>query len=1284
MAEVLIISISDLVSLSRPLTGAASLVCTSSASPPPLKKHRANPSPTSLTELLLPDENSNPVICFTPIKRPVLLVGTVDLPTDPFNQFLSFSDDSFAICCDILDFDLAIVGCKIHVFAWNFVPFKHRRGGLLEVIRWGFAPSLTVSKDNFCLSLRKAAGISSGKGIVGVLTSVSPVFTVPCRNQGCDETVGFLAEIFTCKCSLCCKSLYLDGFNLSIWQKNSHSFTDSEFVYFIKPTSRWRLALARLIGKLVVVSGLKKKMIFVGDKTSYLLLITTQETAISSCCLPLEIDHSRKVVKTRMIQEGKVYSGVVTGFYMQGMIFVRNFHLVRLEFSWIRTNLLVSCCRTTIDLKTFSHSDSTCFMGSKNQILLQKFIKSLMPTATFWLLLLISCFRRKFSKTFSENEILGSRDVIALLHSVISLSENLNGIFMEFCKYGKSIFKLEQSKLRLKLVVPISNFIGKCEMIWMTLINKMQSLDEKLESSHNTHSLPCHATSSFPISRRIISSEVLGCILMGSIKCTSSGRMQLVDATGSIDVVIPDILSSFHCQGIHEVKKFKVVVEGSPIQQKDLQIPSTDPFSFKNIFGLQFSKKMSKHLTLYVHFYLQDSTCLNAPTSLPLCKDIDCYSSARGIAHLFLVTHKFPTAKYCVATNALHCSSLFAEAVLLPYDIFLEGEDEFNPHLDVVAQKLYKWSGYKNILNNTEIRCCKEMKFTDLPNRDSPTGTIYGPKEAEVKPCFPRLLAFARRNSQRPHAFGNISYKGGIMLENKSHSVGKVLLEFFPDSFIKYQLYSIESTLSFAKLGTFKFQSLRLGEYYIMKCSKECSLCSQKDCKQQPCAKVLLTSQTSLWKISLSFGDIAHQKGQQGYSTPVDHLNVDYHQTYNAHDCQNCLEFQKSNKQLIGTSDIHLLVSHDKMGSINNMEASEELLFSCITKLPEILTVSSVSQIMKSDISRPFSSADSHGSRLLTKNLISFRGDVEAMHLYKRKAGIGSSEQSFQLIHCSELIDSGICLHVHDEQCMIRIRGKHCAFPVGMGSGVNATFHRILLKRSSGGIPKLVLTSVSFVVINSVKELSIPCSRREINLLPGLVRNRDKSVNSVFPNDGSSLCCCWADGERAAMLLRLHEVLCQTFFQNGASSAYDRNRYHDTIGGGLEKMLKKHHKIIVKNCRTVPEVSAADFAISVCSDDLLSNAEESLLRYIIINACQGSILNIVGHMMDSTALDFLDTNYEGLQDALSPLHNIQGDNASGCFIYGCDGAFYDLSFGIRNALDFVDFNVEAETAKLWL
>lgn len=133
-----------------------------------------------------------------------------------------------------------------------------------------------------------------------------------------------------------------------------------------------------LVGKLVLISGLKKKLIFVGEQASYEMFLATEITMVSLCQLPLGVVSIWK-------DEG-VYNGVVTGVYMQGMaveldkkvwlvvtnpklapphsvrvgaiISVRNFHLVCPKFSWIQMHLLGACARTSIIVKSFSFADT--------------------------------------------------------------------------------------------------------------------------------------------------------------------------------------------------------------------------------------------------------------------------------------------------------------------------------------------------------------------------------------------------------------------------------------------------------------------------------------------------------------------------------------------------------------------------------------------------------------------------------------------------------------------------------------------------------------------------------------------------------------------------------------------------------------------------------------------------------------------------------------------------------------------------------------------------------------
>lgn len=110
-------------------------------------------------------------------------------------------------------------------------------------------------------------------------------------------------------------------------------------------------------------------------------------------------------------------------------------------------------------------------------------------------------------------------------------------------------------------------------------------------------------------------------------------------------------------------------------------------------------------------------------------------------------------------------------------------------------------------------------------------------------------------------------------------------------------------------------------------------------------------------------------------------------------------------------------------------------------------------------------------------------------------------------------------------------------------------------------------------------------------------------------DDGFSLCCCWADSDRAGMLLKLQENAKNVFsdanvFKGGGNTG---NLQH-TVGYHLQKMLKKHGRIIVKNHGIAAELSCQDLTFSCDSDKLFSSSEERLLKFIILNACQGSVL----------------------------------------------------------------------------
>ncbi|KAK8967651.1 hypothetical protein KSP40_PGU017037 [Platanthera guangdongensis] len=222
------------------------------------------------------------------------------------------------------------------------------------------------------------------------------------------------------------------------------------------------------------------------------------------------------------------------------------------------------------------------------------------------------------------------------------------------------------------------------------------------------------------------------------------------------------------------VKEFKIVLEGPFVKVESSELHSSEPLSCKSIFGELPEKNLTNHLAVYVHFYFKDSTCLNAPINFPLCMANNFSTSRIGIAHLLLVSHKFPAAEtYAVDANASNNISLFAEALLLPYDANFVDEDGHNH-----VRPAYE-------LNNPETKYCRGSKVVES-RWHSYTSSNCDLSPSGTRPGFPCLLTFPK-SSPQVHVTGNLCRKGGSVLENKSAGLHPILLEFLSDSFIKYQ-----------------------------------------------------------------------------------------------------------------------------------------------------------------------------------------------------------------------------------------------------------------------------------------------------------------------------------------------------------------------------------------------------------------------------------------------------------------------------------------------------------------
>eukprot|EP00268_Persea_americana_P000486 TRINITY_DN10165_c0_g1_i3.p1 TRINITY_DN10165_c0_g1~~TRINITY_DN10165_c0_g1_i3.p1 ORF type:complete len:932 (+),score=150.58 TRINITY_DN10165_c0_g1_i3:434-3229(+) len=888
----------------------------------------------------------------------------------------------------------------------------------------------------------------------------------------------------------------------------------------------------------------------------------------------------------------------------------------------------------------------------------------------------------------------------------LSSQGKLHGLFTEFCKHDPGCCGNETSFDPPKLAVPISNFVSECQAMWVTLFPQMLK-DAKTIGTNHCASLPsCEGKSYSRKTRRIVSSEDLGVVLMGTLKiCPTSGRFQLVDATGSMDVVIPDLLSNGNVGKLYEVKDYRLVLEGLPVQIDPLRVPESESFSCRSIFQRVPPRRELNHLTIYAHFYLRSATCLNVCLSLPSCRDIldDFKPISGGIYHLLLVTHKLPaTQNFQETLNTPNKSSLFAEAIVLPCNLFLNRANGDSQPLKFPKGNLKAPLHYAEVKDDTQKSWFKRQKIAHALNGTEPCSyrnslEVVGKEKYELQikkkhsdlcsppeiPCFIAVRIDNDEGLLLPGILFCVNNNAADNVVDKPNAQ-KVLLEFGSESFNMYQL-------------------LQIGMYYAVKCANEELSCNLKDHTEYAnCDKVLVTSQAPLWSLSFTSVEVLQQ------SEPP----------------QECLSVASSvgnNEQPFGNSPGDDVLFHRSINPISDVNQCFSVEVTCLLSegiksledgLVKPLAMSgepvSVTTCIQTIIEAPRqpSGPSVFEWRLPEGNLISLYGNVLDVHGYGYAADTKSHLNSKRICNINQRVfqevPSGVCIHVYDDHHMVKICGtvtKH-AYPIGFGPGVHATFHRVLMTGTPGRQCQLMLTTVSFIVVNSIKEVNhhfndrgfIPPSYSETLeeklfdlvssglisqlmihclgnkpvrfrcrvaavyiLLLGTHTCRPEEPISEQPprqptvsvplggfilDDGSSLCCCWADGERAMTLLRLYDTdgafssRCRSLNRMGSNKTQSTTCYH------LEKMLKKHQRITVKNLGAMLDSSCLDFTFSANSNQFFSSSDESLLKFIFLNACRGSVLNIVGSVMDSNAIRRLERKLAAMQVTVHSIQNI--------------------------------------------
>ncbi|KAL3505216.1 hypothetical protein ACH5RR_035057 [Cinchona calisaya] len=1338
-----ILKISDLISRARPLSGISSLYPGRNV-PSDQPRLAANQPPKPFSDK--PTSQNPEFKILKPLSHPTILIGTLALPPEHrcnnhnANSTIHCScfqftdgDGSATICCDILDFHPQLLGKKIRVCAWNFIPFKvgcDYSSGFLEIIRWEL---LECSSNSIEFSLAPASSTefkndSKAKySIFGVLETVSPVSVVPCLTGGSSSSgndpislCGFLVKMLVCECRLCNsrKAPLLLG-DLCEQSYKNHCFMKPLIVYFHGSASSWHQVIVRLVRSVVSFSGLKKKLVYITKDDSELMYVTSNKAFLqlpemAKKCIPNE--------KVELRGKGEVgsYAGTVTGVYMQGMaveldqevmllltdhqliiphsvrvgavVSVRNVHFVSTKFSWTKTLVLGACSITCICVESFSPLETGCHKKSHSQNFLRRFVDSLAFSARLWVLLIVTCFRKKFAGILSEKEILGSKHKVGLAQSYAT--SNLpasaylirpHGVFVEYCKHGLCAYGNKGDYSLLKLVVPISCFKRYFENRWVKMLLDREKDFDIMGSIEQRNSLSCCGRSYAKLLREIFQSYDTGIILLGNLKVSpSSGKLQLVDATGSIDVVTPDTTSRRDFNRIYEVEDFTVVMQGVPDKKYCLEISPSEPFTCRSIFESAPLERELK-LSLFIYYHFRHKISENDSSSSKNCEG-SFQEFEGGTFHLLWLKHKFPLLHKCLGDQVVsNRSSAFAEAIIMPWDLTLPESDQI---AHFTGLPLYDLRNVEKLEKQVGLERCKRLRDAGNSECSDLNNSCHSAYCTEKKHCdlnfplkFPCLISSVSFKCPC-QGFVHCTDKKAMTSSGCKPNGKRVLLEFDSQSLYMYQ-------------------RIRIGAYYMVKHHRNDVICAVKD--DNNVTAVPVSSETYLWSLSFS-SDVVLKNSDP--SSVFRFCNSSVSNVEILPDASQQFEIPPPKFSPISPeycSDFNVclpadIVSYLKIGT-SNLESG--LMKPSISLQDEGDVYDGNGVVVTTPV---VSSGTSHSDLLLPEgNLLSLHGRVVAIH-DSNGASFDSHLRSKSCVKVHQpIISQGttiICIHVlvdHHTAMIFGALGKH-TYPTGFGPGVDATFHRILVL---GGENQYMLIPASFIVIDSANIIDYWCIDEgdsvsdsivahnstspgvypaafiseilhcvdfrpvqlhcrvvglyvlvlQKNKKAGYSSTRVQSYSSLLDiplagfilDDGSSTCCCWANHERAANMLRLPTEASSKESCTKTSRRFEipvTGKANGSSAGHLNRILRQHGRVVIKNYGSMFDSSCLDLSFSVDNGEVICSSDENILRCLIMNACFSTLWTVVGSLMDSTATHQLEKELSEMDMTVLPLQNI--------------------------------------------
>ncbi|XP_010543099.1 PREDICTED: CST complex subunit CTC1 isoform X2 [Tarenaya hassleriana] len=1259
-----VVTVAELVHVGRAVTGASSL-CFSACRP---NSHSSSVSGARYPQSPASSADSEVISeVLLPFNYTAILVGTLALPSGtlecPNGYCLRFSDDNSTICCDVVGLEVRAIGKKVCVLAWNFLPMEHG-GGFLEIIKWklldtGKSLDRCSGIGSFpldtCSRSRQKGDSKSRYGVHGVVESISPVSIVPCSSRGSAKSEdsscpvnlrGFLVSIMACECELCSAKPMLKSVD------NGHSFAKPVFIYFCgSMAARWHPVITKLVGSVVALSGMKKKLVYVSKSDSLLVFVTTEKSVLH---LPpfLEKGHGSKTVFKKR-SKCRSYLGIVKGVFMGGklveldedvwllltdrthhrphsvragsLIHVRNVHIVNTKFPCGKLLILGACFRTSITVEDFSPFATCCLIESHRQSSLRQFIDSLSFPARFWALLVMSCFQK-----LSEKEIFGSYQTDEVMkiyvesHIPSSMFQPRPGLFPEFCMRESCGPICEPHDCSLKLVMPVSSFIQHYNAMLNECLVRLKK-DGSVFGTNNCFSHPSSVEKRYGLSTiKILRSEDIGVILLGRLKISSSsGRLQLHDGIAYIDVLVPDLPSNLSASKIYEVADYCLIIEGSP--EIMLHLPSLcKPFSCRSVAS-HTPSIVESTLPVCLSLCFSSAGCRNVLLDPSLGWRNHLNELDGGSFHIFRVTHKFPVLQN-VGTVMPKSSSVFIEAIIFPWDLVCSAVNG-----DMAPVQHHEG------ITSPEKHPRKRCKTGDTSQRELRSSV---PSIAHEISCQVTI----RTSSNHSLVTSGVLCNAKNNRSSNKQSVKRVLLEFISE--------------------WEKYYGLQIGRCYLMKHSTEDSFCFGQSAIFNN-DKIIFRPKTHIWSLDFIFDEV-HTHGRSTDDSPLTNGQDRSSPTQP-------MEPQSNFSILQPCSDVSLRLSKDARGLFSVYLKDLEDLNRPVPMEKEVFARGTMTTHGWTSMTSPSSSVFPEG------NLASFSGDVVA---------INTDETSVTGI------STEYCIHLLVNQQNVKVFGslsKH-SYLTAFGPGVNASFYRILGLREK---QQFLLLPASFIKVNSLKATDQPvtkdptgvvssCLPSDVSLKGALIcdllaGDKDnqavnlsckvilvhllilqRSLNSenqsgqiidiplagFVIDDGSSTCLCWASGKRAYTLLRLHEEIPQKAIYSETWNRRDSGRRN--LSYHLEGILRKHNKLVVKSKGLQVDTLFQDVTISVGSNQPLTDSDDKFIKHLLLNGISGpNIWTVKARPMDGEAIRRVEREQcVGMKTTKLPLPNVWGTEVS--------------------------------------